>query len=166
MRQYRKASAPTIRPTRSARPRRSPSVRRARNAAPWNRQISVTVTPTITADGRVYLNIALKKDEIEGLVETGAGEVPQINKREITTSVLLNVAWLLDLAERLDTGDMMIGLWLPSYLTWFCVGITMAFCHAAQASTPVSTTLVGMGVPSKYLTLPDSSPASCSAVTL
>ena len=52
--------------------------------------LELKVTPTITADGRVYLNIALKKDEIEGLVETGAGEVPQINKREITTSVLMD----------------------------------------------------------------------------
>ena len=32
-------------------------------------------------------------------------------------------------------------------------------CHAANASTPVSTTLVGIGVPSKYLTLPLSLPS-------
>ena len=38
-------------------------------------------------------------------------------------------------------------------------------CQAAYASTPTSTTLVGMGVPSKYFTL--SEPAdSASAVTL
>ncbi|MHC9084827.1 type IV pilus secretin PilQ [Luteimonas sp. RIT-PG2_3] len=52
--------------------------------------LELKVTPTITADGRVYLNIALKKDEIEGFVPTGAGSVPQINKREITTSVLMD----------------------------------------------------------------------------
>lgn len=52
--------------------------------------LELKVTPTITADGRVYLNIALKKDEIEGFVPTGAGEVPQINKREITTAVLMD----------------------------------------------------------------------------
>src|SRR5690606_24703037 len=38
-------------------------------------------------------------------------------------------------------------------------------CQAATASTTTSTRLVGIGVPSKYFTLP-SSPASCSAVTL
>jgi type IV pilus assembly protein PilQ len=51
--------------------------------------LELKVTPTITNDGRVFLAMELKKDEIEGFVETGAGEVPQINKREITTAVLV-----------------------------------------------------------------------------
>ncbi len=42
--------------------------------------------------------------------------------------VALNVAWLLGLAERLDWGGSMIGLWLPSYLTWFSVGMGIAAC--------------------------------------
>ena len=33
------------------------------------------------------------------------------------------VVWLLDLSVRLDGGGTMIRLWLPSYLTWFAVGI-------------------------------------------
>jgi len=51
--------------------------------------LELTVTPTITADGRVYLNIALSKDELAGWIETGAGQVPRLSKREITTSVLM-----------------------------------------------------------------------------
>jgi len=51
--------------------------------------LELKVTPTITNDGRVFLNMFLKKDEIEGFVRSGAGDVPQINKREITTAVLV-----------------------------------------------------------------------------
>ncbi|TYT25793.1 type IV pilus secretin PilQ [Luteimonas viscosa] len=53
--------------------------------------LELKVTPTITNDGRVFLNMALKKDEIEGFVSVGdgLGSVPQINKREITTAVLV-----------------------------------------------------------------------------
>jgi len=47
-------------------------------------------TPTITADGRVYLNLSLNKDELAGWVETGAGQVPRLSRREITTSVLMD----------------------------------------------------------------------------
>jgi hypothetical protein len=38
--------------------------------------------------------------------------------------------------------------------------------HTATASTPTSTTLVGIGVPSKWVTLPLSSSAIDSALTL
>ncbi len=53
--------------------------------------LELKVTPTITNDGRVFLNMALKKDEIDGFVSVGSGlgSVPQINKREITTAVLV-----------------------------------------------------------------------------
>lgn len=51
--------------------------------------LELKVTPTITQDGRVYLAIALKKDDISGFVTTSAGRVPQINKREINTAVLV-----------------------------------------------------------------------------
>jgi len=51
--------------------------------------LELKVTPTITQDGRVYLSIALKKDDISGFVSTSAGDVPQINKREINTAVLV-----------------------------------------------------------------------------
>jgi len=51
--------------------------------------LELKVTPTITADGRVYLNLSLNKDELAGWIETGAGQVPRLSKREITTSVLM-----------------------------------------------------------------------------
>lgn len=53
--------------------------------------LELKVTPTITNDGRVFLAMALKKDEIEGFINIGdnLGSVPQINKREITTAVLV-----------------------------------------------------------------------------
>lgn len=52
--------------------------------------LELKVTPTITNDGRVFLNMAIKKDEIEGFIDTDIGEVPQINKREINTAVLVD----------------------------------------------------------------------------
>jgi len=52
--------------------------------------LELKVTPTITHDGRVFLNIAVKKDEIAGFVSTGVGSVPQIAKREVTTAVLVD----------------------------------------------------------------------------
>jgi type IV pilus assembly protein PilQ len=53
--------------------------------------LELKVTPTITADGRVFLNIALKKDEILDFVSIGAfGDVPQLSKREVTTAVLID----------------------------------------------------------------------------
>ncbi|MDH7453214.1 type IV pilus secretin PilQ family protein [Luteimonas composti] len=51
--------------------------------------LELKVTPTITNDGRVFLSMELKKDEIFDFIQTGVGEVPQINKREITTAVLM-----------------------------------------------------------------------------
>ncbi|MGH8049995.1 MAG: type IV pilus secretin PilQ [Arenimonas sp.] len=54
--------------------------------------LELKVTPTITQDGRVYLAIAIKKDDINGFVLTSAGNVPQITKREINTAVLVENA--------------------------------------------------------------------------
>jgi type IV pilus assembly protein PilQ len=51
--------------------------------------LELKVTPTITQDGRVYLNIALKKDDISGFTQTSAGDVPLISKREVNTAVLV-----------------------------------------------------------------------------
>jgi type IV pilus assembly protein PilQ len=48
--------------------------------------LELKVTPTITQDGRVFLNINLKKDDIKGFV---AG-VPSLTKRAITTAVLVD----------------------------------------------------------------------------
>ncbi|HEY0662691.1 MAG TPA: type IV pilus secretin PilQ family protein [Lysobacter sp.] len=51
--------------------------------------LEMKVTPTITNDGRVFLNMNVKKDEIEGFTNTSIGSVPQINKREVNTAVLI-----------------------------------------------------------------------------
>ncbi len=52
--------------------------------------LQLRVTPTITADGRVFLNMAVKKDEVDSFVNTSIGSVPLINKREVNTAVLVN----------------------------------------------------------------------------
>ena len=53
--------------------------------------LELKVTPTITNDGRVFMNLAVKKDELEGFVSVGTfGDVPQIAKREVTTAVLVD----------------------------------------------------------------------------
>lgn len=53
--------------------------------------LELKVTPTITNDGRVFLNLAVKKDELDGFVSLGAfGSVPQIAKREVNTAVLID----------------------------------------------------------------------------
>ena len=51
--------------------------------------LELKVTPTITADGRIFLNMDLQKDDLSGYVNTGVGQVPQIATREVTTAVLV-----------------------------------------------------------------------------
>ncbi len=51
--------------------------------------LEMKVTPTITNDGRVFLNMNVKKDEVEDFVEAAIGSVPLINKREVNTAVLI-----------------------------------------------------------------------------
>jgi type IV pilus assembly protein PilQ len=51
--------------------------------------LEMRVTPTITHDGRVFLNMNVIKDEIEGFIDTSIGDVPQISTREINTAVLV-----------------------------------------------------------------------------
>jgi len=53
--------------------------------------LELKVTPTITNDGRVFLNLGVKKDELDGFVSVGSfGDVPQIAKREVNTAVLVD----------------------------------------------------------------------------
>lgn len=52
--------------------------------------LELKVTPTITADGRVFLAMEIKKDEIAGYTDVeGFGSIPNLNKRNITTAVLI-----------------------------------------------------------------------------
>lgn len=48
--------------------------------------LEMKVTPTITQDGRVYLMLAIKKDDVLG--ETAG--VPSLSKREVSTAVLVD----------------------------------------------------------------------------
>lgn len=53
--------------------------------------LELKVTPTITADNRIFLTLDVKKDAINSLVPNpGGGFVPQLDKREINTSVLVD----------------------------------------------------------------------------
>src|SRR5690606_28146913 len=51
--------------------------------------LEMVVTPTITNDGRVFLNLNVKKDEIDGWLDTTIGDVPSIATREVNTAVLI-----------------------------------------------------------------------------
>ncbi len=53
--------------------------------------LELKVTPTITADDRVVLNLNVKKDNVAGYVNSpGGGQTPTIDKREISTEVLVD----------------------------------------------------------------------------
>ncbi len=52
--------------------------------------LELKVTPTITNDGRVFMAMVVKKDELEDLVDTVAGSVPLIARREVNTAVLVD----------------------------------------------------------------------------
>ncbi len=53
--------------------------------------LELKVTPTITQDNRVYLNLMVKKDEVNELIANPAGGfVPQIARREVSTAVLID----------------------------------------------------------------------------
>ncbi|OBU64613.1 fimbrial protein [Stenotrophomonas maltophilia] len=52
--------------------------------------LELKVTPTITNDNRVFLNMQVKKDEVDQLIQLeGYGTVPSINRREVNTAVLV-----------------------------------------------------------------------------
>lgn len=53
--------------------------------------LELRVTPTITADNRVFMKLKVTKDAINSFVPNpGGGLIPQLDKREIDTSVLVN----------------------------------------------------------------------------
>ncbi|WP_421569386.1 type IV pilus secretin PilQ [Stenotrophomonas sp. PD6] len=53
--------------------------------------LELKVTPTITNDNRVFLNMSVKKDEVESYIFLeGYGQVPTINRREVNTAVLVD----------------------------------------------------------------------------
>jgi type IV pilus assembly protein PilQ len=53
--------------------------------------LQLKVTPTITNDGRVFLNMFVTKNEQDGRIDLGAfGYVPTIARREVNTAVLVD----------------------------------------------------------------------------
>ena len=53
--------------------------------------LELKVTPTITQDNRVFLNMNVKKDEVQEFMNVdNYGNVPVINRREINTAVLVD----------------------------------------------------------------------------
>ncbi|MGH8029283.1 MAG: type IV pilus secretin PilQ [Arenimonas sp.] len=52
--------------------------------------LELKVTPTITSDGRVYLSLDLKKDDVKSFIFTAAGQVPSFTKRAVSTAVLID----------------------------------------------------------------------------
>ena len=52
--------------------------------------LELKVTPTITADNRIYLAINVKKDALNKMVDTPNGQVPLIDTRSVNTSALVD----------------------------------------------------------------------------
>ncbi len=52
--------------------------------------LELKVTPTITGDGRVFLVLDVKKDALNSYYTNASGSYPIIDKRELTTSVLVD----------------------------------------------------------------------------
>ncbi|MDO1529079.1 type IV pilus secretin PilQ [Fulvimonas sp. R45] len=52
--------------------------------------LELRVTPTITADSRIYLAINVKKDALNKMVDTPNGQVPLIDTRSVNTSALVD----------------------------------------------------------------------------
>jgi len=52
--------------------------------------LELKVTPTITQDGRVFLALEVKKDELTGFFQSPQGRIPEISTREISTAVLVD----------------------------------------------------------------------------
>ena len=52
--------------------------------------LELKVTPTITADNRVYLEINVTKDSLDKFLQTPQGQVPQISTQSVNTNVLVD----------------------------------------------------------------------------
>jgi type IV pilus assembly protein PilQ len=51
--------------------------------------LELKVKPTITHDGHVFLVMDVKKDEVKDFLSSPTGDIPQIQKREVNTQVLV-----------------------------------------------------------------------------
>lgn len=53
-------------------------------------QLELAVTPTITNDDRVFLNVKVTKDDLDSWLQTSIGNVPIIAHRSVDTAVLMD----------------------------------------------------------------------------
>jgi type IV pilus assembly protein PilQ len=68
--------------------------------------LALSVTPQITPDNRIILDLTVKKDSVGSfLVTSGGVNVPSIDTREITTQVLVNDGQTVVLGGILETED-------------------------------------------------------------
>jgi type IV pilus assembly protein PilQ len=66
--------------------------------------LSLRVTPQVTPDNRIILDLNVKKDSVGQIIVGGAGQqVPSIDTREITTQVLVNDGQTVVLGGILET---------------------------------------------------------------
>jgi len=66
--------------------------------------LSLRVTPQVTPDNRIILDLNVKKDSVGQVIVGGAGQqVPSIDTREITTSVIVNDGQTVVLGGILET---------------------------------------------------------------
>ena len=66
--------------------------------------LSLKVTPQVTPDNRIVLDLNVKKDSVGQVIVGGAGQqVPSIDTREITTSVIVNDGQTVVLGGILET---------------------------------------------------------------
>lgn len=66
--------------------------------------LSLKVTPQVTPDNRIILDLNVKKDSVGQVIVGGAGQqVPSIDTREITTSVIVNDGQTVVLGGILET---------------------------------------------------------------
>lgn len=68
--------------------------------------LSLKVTPQITPDSRIILDLDVKKDSVGQVIVGGAGQqIPSIDTREITTQVLVNDGQTVVLGGILETDE-------------------------------------------------------------
>lgn len=74
--------------------------------------------------GLLWLALSRRRDRGRGRSRLGV---------VLIVLVLANVAWLAVVSSDLEVGGTMMSLWLPSYLSWFGVGMLIAACAVRAA---------------------------------
>ncbi len=90
-----------------AKSRTSRRLRAARRRSQFKKAVlALKVTPQITPDNRIILDLEVKKDSVGAVIVTSGGvNVPSIDTREITTQVLVNDGQTVVLGGIFETED-------------------------------------------------------------